>query len=109
MNCRDAYAESTVHGYIGWVRLDWKAEPFEVRVDNKDGPIAYFRSATEAELAAWRLKHKIELRAMTRGGETLSTAVCERERVFARFGTPDKIKQRGKEKRIEVVRRRVGA
>lgn len=98
MNCRDAYAESTVHGYIGWVRLDWKAEPFEVRVDNKDGPVAYFRNATEAELAAWRLKHKIELKAMTRDGDTLSTGVrAAAEALFC--------KQRGREKRIVVERR----
>jgi hypothetical protein len=105
MNCRDAYAESTVHGYIGWVRLDWKAEPFEVRIDNKDGPVAYFRSATEAELAAWRLKHKIETKTMRREGDTLSTS-NEVNIVFAKFAKqPTILRQKGKTRLTQVVRR----
>ena len=37
-------------------------------------PVVYYRTAAEAECAAWRIKDKIEQAVMLRDGETLSSA-----------------------------------
>lgn len=81
MNRATAFAQPTMNGYVGRFRLAWKTEAFPVRT-TRDGPIVYFRTAPEAECAAWRVKDKIEQTVMHRDGETLSSAKAAADSYF---------------------------
>jgi hypothetical protein len=64
--------------------------------------VLYFTTAQEAELAAWRIKNKVEHRQMRRAGETMSLAT---EAADALFPT---LARAGRAVQIEHRRRRVG-
>lgn len=71
MNYAHARAVQTHKGWIGELRLSWKAdyEPVLIIDENgmKKGP-RYFDTQKDAELAAWRLKNTLEQSVMTRDG-----------------------------------------
>lgn len=79
MNQQTAYAEWTEDGYIGKFQLAWRTEVYVVKKDDKP---QYFKYPHDAEIAAWRAKHKIEQSVMVRDGEKLSVARSEAEKVF---------------------------
>lgn len=81
MNKAAAFAKPHLGGWFGYFRLDWRSEVFIVR-EHRDGPVCHFRTAAEAECAAWRAKDKIERPHMRRDGETLSSARLEAEALF---------------------------
>ena len=81
MNQSVATYEKRASGYVGLFRIPWKAYQFEVRT-KKDGPVLYFETAEKAELAAWRVKHKIEEPHYRRCGERLSGGRSEAEKLF---------------------------
>lgn len=100
MNHVSAFAEETVGGFIGRFRLAWRSEVFKVR-EHSEGKVLYFSTAAEAELAAWRVKHKIEQRQMRRDGETLSTALSAADAMF-----PTLVRQKGSSRYTKVETRR---
>ncbi|TWG90340.1 hypothetical protein L598_000700000970 [Mesorhizobium sp. J18] len=100
MNRATAFAEETIGGYIGRFRLAWRSEAFKVR-EHREGRVLYFATAEEAELAAWRVKHKIEDRHMRRDGETLSTAISAADALF-----PTLVRQKGSSRYTKVETRR---
>lgn len=101
MNHSTAYAEPSMGAYIGRFRLDWRSETFIVR-EHRDGPIVYFDTAAEAEVAAWRIKDKIERPRMVRDGAKIeATSAAD-----ALFNMPrSTVVRQSKTKRlVEVVR-----
>ncbi|WP_041544611.1 MULTISPECIES: hypothetical protein [Chelativorans] len=82
MNHSTAFAETTIGGaYIGRFRVAWRSEAFLVR-EHREGRVLYFGTAEEAELAACRIKHKIEERKYRRHGEKVSVAKIAAEKLF---------------------------
>lgn len=101
MNIADVRTYQTIHGHVGEFRLAWRSDFYPVREAGDDSPIQYFPSRKDAELAAWRAMNQIEQKAMVRGGEKLSA----RAAADALFKLPAVIKQKGRERRIEVTRK----
>lgn len=102
MNQSNAFAKETMRGFVGYFQLAWRSEAFAVRT-KRDGEIRYFDTAGEAELAAWRIKHKIEDMKLVRGGETISSHQAAADALF-----PTLVRQKGSSRytKVETVRRR---
>lgn len=101
MNHSTAFAEKTIGGaYIGRFRVAWRSEAFLVR-EHREGRVLYFGTAEEAELAAWRIKHKIEERKYRRDGAVISAAVSAGDALF-----PTLIRQKGSTRYTKVETRR---
>ncbi|GLQ36729.1 hypothetical protein GCM10007908_03490 [Rhizobium albus] len=102
MNEFRAFAHPVHGGFHAMIRLAHQAKPEPVK--GRGGAPILYATELDAHKAATAHLEAYFNGSLTRDGDTLSTAKREADVVFAKF-----TKQRGKEKRIEVVRRRVGA
>lgn len=105
MNSADVRTYQTIHGHVGEFRLAWRSDFYPVRVGGDESPLRYFPSKKDAELAAWRAMNQIEHKAMVRDGAKIKA----RSDAEALFSLPSVVKQKGRERRIEVVRKGVQA
>lgn len=90
MNSADARAHITRDGYLAQYRLCWRTDYYTVqhRCD-KTGEMVptYFKSPVQAQLHAWREKHRQEQSVMTRDGEKI-TAKSAAEMLFSKRSVP---------------------
>lgn len=79
MNMSDARSKLTSRGWTGEFRPVWSATYMTVgKPDRPD----YFKTAFEAECAAWRALRNIEQPVMTRGGDKCQAQRAKAESLF---------------------------